>query len=167
MSPGRGFGGIVVSVGGITAREEAYVKHSADLVRFATGLVGPVEAGDVVSSAMLHCLWSRRWPSVQDQRAYLFRAVLNEARRAHRSSMRRAAREARFAVSRSAVAPEVHPEVLDAVARLSLRQRGVVVLTYWADLDPAGVASLLGISEGSVRRHLARARSRLRELLDE
>jgi hypothetical protein len=36
------------------------------------------------------------------------------------------------------------PEVLDAVAGLSLRQRAVVVLTYWNDLEPAAVAGLLG-----------------------
>lgn len=42
----------------------------------------------------------------------------------------------------------------------------MVLLTYWADLDPGTVAERLGISEGSVRRHLARARARLREVLD-
>ncbi len=94
-------------------------------------------------------------------------AVLNQARQSHRSAMRRAAREARAAAGGSVLPPEVHPEVLEAVARLSLRQRAVVVLSYWADLDPAGVAKLLGISQGSVRRHLARARARLRELLDD
>jgi RNA polymerase sigma factor (sigma-70 family) len=56
--------------------------------------------------------------------------------------------------------------VREAVAGLSVRQRAVVVLTYWADLDPRAVAERLGISEGSVRRHLARARARLREVLD-
>jgi RNA polymerase sigma factor (sigma-70 family) len=52
------------------------------------------------------------------------------------------------------------------VQRLSLRQRAVVFLTYWEDLGPASVAELLGISEGAVRRHLARARARLKEVLD-
>jgi RNA polymerase sigma factor (sigma-70 family) len=156
-----------MGVDGASARAEVYVKYAADLTRFATALVGPWEACDVVSAAMLRCLWSKRWSSVQDQRAYLFRAVLNQARQSHRSAMRRAAREARAAAGGSVLPPEVHPEVLEAVARLSLRQRAVVVLSYWADLDPAGVAKLLGISQGSVRRHLARARARLRELLDD
>jgi RNA polymerase sigma-70 factor (ECF subfamily) len=56
--------------------------------------------------------------------------------------------------------------VRDAVVALSVRQRAVIVLTYWADLDPRTVAERLGISEGSVRRHLARARAHLREALD-
>jgi RNA polymerase sigma-70 factor (ECF subfamily) len=48
-----------------------------------------------------------------------------------------------------------------------VQQRASVVLTYWEDLSPADVAIRLGISEGSVKRHLARARARLKELLDE
>ncbi len=57
------------------------------------------------------------------------------------------------------------PEVLEQVAKLSVRQRAVVVLTYWDDFDRATVAALLGISEGTVKRHLARAHHKLRELI--
>jgi RNA polymerase sigma factor (sigma-70 family) len=63
--------------------------------------------------------------------------------------------------------PEVRPEVLEAVGQLSPRQREVVVLTYWEDLSETTVADRLGMSPGSVRRHLGRARQRLRNLLDE
>jgi RNA polymerase sigma factor (sigma-70 family) len=49
---------------------------------------------------------------------------------------------------------------------LGVRQRAVIVLTYWADLEPAAIADWLGVSEGSVRSHLARARANLREVLD-
>ena len=62
---------------------------------------------------------------------------------------------------------EVDVDVLAAVDRLSVQQRAAVVLTYWEDLSVAEVAQRLKISEGSVKRHLARARSRLRETLDE
>ena len=57
-------------------------------------------------------------------------------------------------------------DVLDMVDRLSPRQRAVVYLAYWDDLDPAAIAQVLGVSEGSVRRHLARARAALRRMLD-
>ena len=50
--------------------------------------------------------------------------------------------------------------------QLSPRQQATVLLTYWDDLAPRDVAQRLGISEGSVRRHLARARARLRRVLD-
>ena len=75
--------------------EEAYRKYAEELIRFATALVGPSDAGDVVSGALLGCVASRGWPSVRDPRAYLFQAVLNEAKQVRRSAMRRAAREAR------------------------------------------------------------------------
>jgi RNA polymerase sigma-70 factor (ECF subfamily) len=76
-------------------------------------------------------------------------------------------REAATAPTEAIATVDIDPDVLRAVARLSMRQRAVVFLTYWSDLEPATVAGLLGIGEGSVRKHLARARARLRELLDD
>lgn len=149
-----------------TPDEELYAKHADALVRFATGLVGPADAPDVVSDAVISAMTSRRWPDVENRRAYLYRSVLNQARMHHRSTMRRRARELRAAPSEAMDMPEIRPDVLDAVGRLSPRQRASVFLTYWEGLTPAEVASRLGVSEGSVRRHLARARSRLRGQLD-
>jgi len=61
--------------------------------------------------------------------------------------------------------PEFRPEVRQAVEELSVRQRAVVYLTYWEDMTDEAVAVHLGISAGSVRRHLARARKHLRRVL--
>jgi len=145
--------------------EELYRKHAEELTRFATGLVGPSHAADVVSEAVLRCLDSVRWPEVVEKRAYLYRCVYNEAARFHRSAVRRRSREEKAALVAWVESPEIRPEVLSAVSRLSVRQRAVIVLTYWDDLDPSSIASLLEISDGSVRRHLARGRSRLKEVL--
>ena len=41
-------------------------------------------------------------------------------------------------------------------SRRSARQRAVVYI--WEDLDPGSAAALIGISDGAVRRHFARAR---------
>lgn len=147
--------------------EELYRKYSDDLVKFATGLVGPADAGDVVADAVARVLASAKWPEVRDRRAYLFGSVLNEARMHHRSTMRRRAREARVAQREGLSDPEVRPEVLEAVGGLSLRQRAVVVLTYWQDLHERETAELLGISVGTVRRHLARAHERLRGVIND
>jgi RNA polymerase sigma factor (sigma-70 family) len=144
---------------------EIYRKHAADLNRFAAGLVGPSQAADVVSEAVLKCLHFRRWPQVDDKRAYLYRSVLNEANSLHRSSQRRTAREKLSAQPERVEFPEVRPEVLAAVFRLSMRQRAVIFLIYWEDLDIPSVAGLLKVSEGSVRRHLARGKTRLKEAL--
>jgi RNA polymerase sigma factor (sigma-70 family) len=122
----------------------------------------------VVSEAMIRCLGTPGWGEVVDYRAYLQRAVLNQSRQWTRQRARRVARELLF--DRLSLRPgvsESSPEVWGAVRRLSVRQRAVIVLTYWEDLTPAQVADRLGLSEGSVRRHLARGRARLRKVLSD
>ena len=58
-------------------------------------------------------------------------------------------------------------EVMEALAALTVQQRAVVVLTYWADLAPADAAQLLGVSTGSVKKQLSRARRKLRGALSD
>ena len=143
---------------------ELYTKHADELMRFATFLVGPNEAADVLSSAVLHSIGSRTWPTVTNRRSYLYQAVLNESRQHHR----RVDRARRPVVTSDRFEPpEVRPEVVDAVKRLSPQQRAVVFLTYWQDLDRASVAETLAVTDGTVRRQLARAHRRLRRELDE
>lgn len=144
---------------------EVYRKYADDLTRFATGLVGPSNAADVVSDAVLSCFSSPGWPTISEKRPYLYRSVFHRAAEFHRATRRRRAREERVAVPDRVNPPEDRPEVLGAVRRLSVKQRAVIVLTYWEDLGPSSVAQLMGISEGAVKRHLARARSRLKEEL--
>ncbi|HEV3401155.1 MAG TPA: hypothetical protein VG078_04990 [Acidimicrobiales bacterium] len=59
---------------------ETYEKHAEELVRFATLLVGPGGADDLVSGAVLRAFSSPAWPSVTEPRAYLYRTLVNEAR---------------------------------------------------------------------------------------
>ena len=160
----------IVEVGTVTedASDDAtlYRALAPELIRFATALVGPSDAPDVLSIAVVKALSSRTWATVTNRRAYLYRAVMNTAVTHRRRAAMRLSREGALILDQFA-APEVHPEVRAAVSALSLRQRAVVVLTYWADLPPAAVAELLGISDGAVRRHLARARANLRKVLDD
>jgi DNA-directed RNA polymerase specialized sigma24 family protein len=129
---------------------ELYGKHAEELTRFATGLVGPQDAPDVVSAAVLACMFSKGWSALENPRAYLFRAVLNQARQLRRASARRVAREQQvpgraWRGSEDEVdPPEVRPEILAAVMALSLRQRAVTVLTYWSDRDPERSRSFSG-----------------------
>jgi RNA polymerase sigma-70 factor, ECF subfamily len=142
-----------------------YAEHAPELVRFATGLVGPHDAPDVVADAFVALMESPVWAEARDRRALLYRAVLFQAQSHHRSSARRRVRESRQVPRDSVDFPDLRPDVAAAVARLSPQQRAVVVLTYWQDLTPAAVATLLDISEGAVRKHLARARKQLRKVL--
>lgn len=152
---------------GVMDNEAVYRSYSEELTRYATGLVGPFDAPDVVTDACLKAFETRNWPDVVDRRAYLYRTVLNVANDHHRRTLSRRLREMKTA-SREDIpdpAASVDIEVLDAVARLSVQQRAAVYLTYWEDLSPEAVAKRMGISTGTVKRHLARARKRLGELL--
>lgn len=145
---------------------EVYAEHAGRLVALAAVLAGPAAAEDVVADAVVRALSSPSWPGVRDHGAYLSRAVVNEVRSAHRRALRRELRERRAAVPGIVDGPtDPVPELMAALAVLTVQQRAVVVLTYWADLTPAVVADHLGTSEGTVRKQLARARARLRKEL--
>ncbi|MEO6652398.1 MAG: sigma-70 family RNA polymerase sigma factor [Ilumatobacteraceae bacterium] len=135
-------------------------------------MVGPEVAADVVADvfANLVALGPSRWDTVDDQRGYLFRCVLNATRMHARSNGRRTARE-QFA-SRLRTGPTLpaadafsDPWVGDAIASLSVQQRAVIYHTYWDDLTPTVTAGLLGVSVATVKRQLARARSKMRKVL--
>ena len=152
-----------VCVGG-DSDADIYARHADDLVRLATALVGPADAPDVVSAAIARLLGSPAWPKARDQRAYMFRSVVNEALMHGRATRRRRVREGRVALPER-VEDATDVEILACLSTLSTRQRAVVVLTYWKDMDQVAVASMLGISRGSVARHLDRAHARLREVM--
>jgi RNA polymerase sigma-70 factor (ECF subfamily) len=142
---------------------EAYEKHATDLVTYATALVGPADAEDVVAEAMLVVFTKVSWANVREPRGYLFRCVLNRARMTERRRALGLRKESSVPI-RSADEAE-DPVDLGLLAALSVRERSVIYLTYWVDLAPAAVAELLDLSEGAVKRYLARARAKLREEL--
>lgn len=49
--------------------EELYAKHADELIRFATSLVGPTVAADVVADAVVRTMSSSRWPDVTHAQA--------------------------------------------------------------------------------------------------
>lgn len=157
----------MITATGVMDNETVYRNYSEELTRYATGLVGPFDAPDVVTDACLRAFESRTWPDVVDRRAYLYRTVLNVANDHHRRTLSRRLREMRTAGRDETPDPSasIDIEVLDAVSRLSVQQRAAVFLTYWEDLHPDAVAERMGISTGTVKRHLDRARKRLGELL--
>jgi RNA polymerase sigma-70 factor (ECF subfamily) len=157
----------MITVTGVMDNEAVYRSYSEELTRYATGLVGPFDAPDVVTDACMKAFEARAWPDVANRRAYLYRAVLTTAQDHHRQTLSRRLREMKTA-SRDSVPDSfasIDFEVLDAVERLSVQQRAAVFLTYWEDLAPEMVAQRMGVSTGTVKRHLARARKRLGELL--
>ncbi len=140
--------------------EAVYKTHAVALTRFATFLVGASNANDLVSSALIKTMSRSAQPD--DPFAYLLRVMTNLAKSQATSERRRFARELRVADHGNAPTAEPDYEVRIAVRRLSIRQRSVVYLMYWDDLTIPVIAQRLAISEGSVRRHLDRAKRTLR-----
>jgi RNA polymerase sigma factor (sigma-70 family) len=144
---------------------ELYAKVADELVRFASAVVGPGGAEDVVATAVLACFATPSWASISNRRAYLYRAVLNEALKVRHATARRLTAASRAAVVEDELDAAVGVDVIRALCRLSVRQRAVLYLTYWEDLTPSETARRLGLSLRTVERDLASGRRQLRRLL--
>ena len=148
--------------------------HHLELVRLALLMVGDVAtAEDVVQDAFerLHRGWhGLRQPS--SGLAYVRSSVLNGCRSVHRRAA--VARKHVPALAGSsadgpdaASAADDRGEMAAALGRLPRRQREVLVLRYYLDLDVAEIAATLRIAASSVRaantRGLAALARELRE----
>jgi DNA-directed RNA polymerase specialized sigma24 family protein len=69
------------------------------------------------------------------------------------------------AANGGAAAGSVDPRIMAALMRLPDRQRQVVALRLFLDLDTARTAEVLGIAPSTVKAHLARALASLRDLI--
>lgn len=140
--------------------QEAYEKWADELVRFATVLVGPADAPDVVSDAFVGLLDDEpAWARVERPWSYLIGAVANRAKMRHRTTGRRRHREQRYEASTSTsgadgeIVVEVMTNSNDALRLLdglSAQQRAVVYLAYWEDWTAVDIAEHLGVSDGTV-----------------
>ena len=165
--------------GDATAFTALVERHRRDALRVAYGIADG-EADDVAQDAFLKAYRHLdRFRPGGSFRAWLLTIVANEARNRRRSFLRRSALALR--VRDDAGADAVGGEdpadvalrqarrqhVLDAVARLSDRDRQVLALRYFAGLSEAEMASELGCAPGTVKSRLARAMARLRTELGE
>lgn len=142
--------------------EAIWNKHKDELTRYASMLVGPADAEDLVSTVVVRVLNRRRLSDLEDARSYLYRSVLNEAR-----SLVRRRRRQKLEPGFDVLPADVEPEILAAVLDLPPRQRAAVYLKYWQDLTVAETAELMGCRPGSVKRYLHIARNRLREVFQD
>jgi len=149
--------------------------HHLELVRLALLMTGDLAAAeDVVQDAFeqLH----RRWPSLRQPGsglAYVRSSVLNGCRSMHRRARVARKHAARLAEPPSAGADAAgadageHSDLIAALLALPRRQREVLVLRYYADLDVAEVADTLRIGPSTVRSTAARGLDALARALKE
>lgn len=151
--------------------DEYVSARGAGLVRFTTLLTGDVHrAEDLVQDALAKAYL--RWGRIRrtdNPDVYLRRLLVNASRRWWR---RRSSTELPVDRPAERAAPgdlSVDSAERDAIrrliARLPHRQRAVLVLRYFEDLDDAAIAEILGCGAGTVRTHAMRALNRLRDHL--
>jgi RNA polymerase sigma-70 factor (sigma-E family) len=148
-----------------------YANARDDCLRAVFASVGDrQEAEELVAEAFARA-WAR-WASVSRHpapRAWVVRTAIN----ARVSRWRRRRREvvvpdaAPDGASDGGLGSIVDRDLMAMVLRLPDRQRQVVALRLFLDLDTAQTADVLGIAAGTVTAHLARAIATLRQELSE
>jgi RNA polymerase sigma-70 factor (sigma-E family) len=138
------------------------------LYRTAYLLLGEHGAAEDLAQAALTKTYVA-WGRIREPEAafgYARSVLLNEARSLfRRSSWRRELPSDELPEQPHESDLSARPAVLDALRLLPPRQRAVVVLRYYEDLDVARTAELLGCSTGTVKSQTSDALSKLRRLL--
>ena len=147
---------------GVPSPFDAFYRASnARTVRLAWLLVGSrAVAEDLVHDAYLAVF--QRWDTIDNPGGYLRKCVVNLCL----GWQRRRSRERDALAKVGEPPPSGDPAVdtmWDAIQRLPLDRRAVVVLRYWADLPHGEIAELLSCPAGTVRSRLHKALVELRE----
>jgi RNA polymerase sigma factor (sigma-70 family) len=147
--------------------ESVYEDHFVELQVLARRLLrDPSGASDLVHEAFVRVYATSRRPETEPELLrYLARTVINLSREQQRRSLFRAGLRRRLEQAalnaRSSEEAHVDDQILGHIAQLPRRQREVILLRYWMDLTTEETAALLGISDGAVKTHAARARAAL------
>ena len=148
----------------LSALEGIYRASLPRFLRVATAITGDSERGsDAVHDAFVSCL--RAAPAFRGEgplEGWVWRSVVNSALRVRRDQRPAVDGDARDDHSGNGQESGDFGEVRAALAALSERQRVVLFLRYYADLDYRAIADALGISIGTVGAALNKAHAALR-----
>jgi RNA polymerase sigma-70 factor (ECF subfamily) len=164
------------------AKEEALAalveQYATTLYRVAFSVLrNPSDAEDAVQEAFLRVLRHRdTLGEIRDHRVWLIRIVwnivLDRKRRAKtRPETDDVAELARvlpadgLSAEDRAAAAQHHAHVLGCVEQLPVKEREVLMLSAFEELSSVEIASVLGVTESSVRSRLFRARNLMAGLL--
>jgi RNA polymerase sigma-70 factor, ECF subfamily len=149
--------------------ESLYRARFGDFLRVAIATAGSTELGrDAVHDAFVTAIRQRdQYRGEGPVEAWLWRVVVTSALKARRSfngvSLRQAPADE---ASNSGPSDDLH-EVREAVSLLPERQRTVLFLRYYADLDYQTIADVLNVRPGTVAAALNAAHGALRRRIQE
>jgi RNA polymerase sigma-70 factor (ECF subfamily) len=154
-------------------------QFSGTLYRVAYSVLrNAADAEDAVQEAFMRVLRHRETLNeVRDQRVWLIRIVwnivLDRKRRAKTrpetddvAELARVLPAGGLSAEERAAAAQHHTRVLACVEQLPAKERQVLMLSAFEELTSVEIASVLGITESSVRSRLFRARNLMAGLLD-
>ncbi len=137
-----------------------YEERHAEVVRFATFIMGDVHAAEDATQEAFMRVYDA-WDRLEDPEravAYLRATIVNLSRGRHRHRLV----AERNQPPRLVAVPSAEDDamgrvgrkaVLDAVSSLPTRQRACVVMRHWLRMTEGEIAATLDVSVGSVRTH--------------
>ena len=146
--------------------ERLYARQFLRFVRVARAILGERErAVEAVQDGFADAIRARvTYRGEGPFEGWVWRVVVNAARKAARQPLVRAAAPDDGG---SYELPPARPELAPFVAALPERQRLVVFLRYYADLDYRSIGDALGIEIGTVAATLAAALANVRRALEQ
>ena len=154
-------------------------EYASTLYRVAFSVLrNPADAEDAVQEAFLRVLRHRdTLAEVRDHRVWLIRIVwnivLDRKRRAKTrpetddvAELARVLPSNGLSAEQIAAAAQHHAHVLSCVEQLPAKEREVLLLSAFEELSSVEIATVLGITESSVRSRLFRARNLMAGLLN-
>lgn len=150
----------------VSAIERVYRDGYPRFLRVATAILGDVERGhDAVQEGFARALRSRRdLRRIESLEGWIWQTVVNVCRVELRHEVERF--DGAYEPSWNGRADD-WPEVRAAIAALPERQRLVLFLRHYADLDYHGIADAAGIERGTVSAALHAAHQKIREAMTE
>lgn len=155
-------------------------RYFADVYRYVAARLGPQAAEDVAAETFLTAFDQRHRfdPARGGPRPWLLGIATNLVARHRRREARRYRAIARMGhdprpeghehrVVASVAAERLQPQLAAALASLSRGERDVLLLVALAQLSYDEVAAALGVSPGTVASRLARARTKVHQLIDQ
>ena len=150
-----------------------YGDHYRCLVRLAWLLVQDVTTAEGVvqdSFVAMHAAW-RRLRDGDRALAYLHQSIVNRSRSVWRHGAMAGRNASPPGSGMRSAELTASPSLEDAALVRTLRslpaqQREALALKYYGNLSEAQVASAMGVSQGAVKRHVARAVAALRVVVE-
>ena len=147
----------------VTELQETLYRTARSILRNEQDAQDAVQEAVTQTFARLHTL---RDPA--KFKPWLLRILVNtcyDACRRRRSTVYLEAVEETLAAPQSDC--EERMSLWSAVMRLPEEQKAVVTLFYYEDLPIRAISEVLGVTQGTVKTRLSRARGRLRQMLDQ